>query len=103
MQYHAIERGYYLDSISRVFDPEQDFDSFDMILAMDDENVIALQDMARTREDLKKIHKITDFREKWDYAEVPDPYYGGEEGFELVLDLLEDSCRGLLEELEGTD
>lgn len=101
MQYHAIERGYYLNSISRVFDPEKDFDSFNMILAMDDENVIALQDMARSQEDLKKIYKITDFRQEWNYAEVPDPYYGGEEGFELVLDLLEDSCRGLLEELEG--
>ena len=37
---------------------------------------------------------MTDFAREWNYTEVPDPYYGGEEGFELVLDLLEDSCAG---------
>jgi protein-tyrosine phosphatase len=42
---------------------------------------------------------MTDFRKVWNYDEIPDPYYGGEEGFELVLDLLEDSCEGLLEKL----
>ena len=44
---------------------------------------------------------MTDFRKELAYNEIPDPYYGGEEGFELVLDLLEDSCEGLLEELGG--
>jgi protein-tyrosine phosphatase len=43
-----------------------------------------------------KIHKMTDFSKEWGYKEVPDPYFGGEEGFELVLDLLEDACAGLL-------
>jgi protein-tyrosine phosphatase len=100
MQYHAIERGYYLDSTSRLFDPDTDFDSFDMIIAMDDENVIDLESVARSPEDFEKIHKITDFRKNYNYLEIPDPYYGGEEGFELVLDLLEDACTGLLEELQ---
>lgn len=100
MQKHAIKRGYNLTSISRKFDPDTDFDHFDFIIGMDDENIKALKSMARNSEDLAKIHKMTDFAKEWNYDEVPDPYYGGEEGFELVLDLLEDSCEGLLEKLE---
>jgi protein-tyrosine phosphatase len=100
MQQHAIERGYYLDSISRQINPETDFDLYDMIIAMDDEILYSLNDIARNEKDLNKIYKMTDFRKEWNYLEIPDPYYGGEEGFELVLDLLEDSCKGLLEKLE---
>ncbi len=100
MQLHAIKRGYKLTSISRKFDPEYDFDHFDLIIGMDDENVHTLKQMARNDSDLHKITKMTDFRKDWKYDEVPDPYYGGEQGFELVLDLLEDSCEGLLEKLD---
>lgn len=99
MKRHAKKRGYQLTSIARQFDPETDFDHFDYIVAMDDENVLALKRFARNNNDLQKIHKMTDFRREWDYTEVPDPYYGGDEGFELVLDLLEDSCQGLLEKI----
>jgi protein-tyrosine phosphatase len=99
MQKHAVERGYNLTSISRKFDPEKDFAHFDIIIGMDDQNIEALKSMARNDEDLAKIHKMTSFAKEWNYNEVPDPYYGGEEGFELVLDLLEDSCKGLLEKL----
>ncbi len=98
MQKHAIQRGYNLTSIGRQFDPYSDFDRFDRIIAMDDENVATLKSLARTRDDLKKIQKMTDFSKEWGYTEVPDPYYGGDEGFELVLDLLEDACQGLLED-----
>jgi protein-tyrosine phosphatase len=70
-----------------------------LIIAMDNEHVLSLKRKARNEADLQKIHKMTDFRKKWNYDEIPDPYYGGEEGFELVLDLLEDSCAGLLENL----
>ncbi len=97
MQSHASKRGYNLTSIARQFNPDSDFEYFDMIIAMDDENVLALQSLARDENDLKKIHKMTDFSKEWSYQEVPDPYYGGEEGFELVLDLLEDATKGLLE------
>jgi protein-tyrosine phosphatase len=71
-----------------------------MIIGMDDENIRSLKDMARNKKDLEKIHLMTDFRMEWKYDEVPDPYYGGEEGFELVLDLLEDSCQGLLKAIQ---
>jgi len=100
MQKHAVKRGYNLTSIARKFDPETDFDRHDMVVAMDDENVLALKNMARNEGDLKKIRKMTDFSKEWSYDEVPDPYYGGEEGFELVLDLLEDACEGLLDEMK---
>jgi protein-tyrosine phosphatase len=100
MQKHAIVRGYNLDSISRPIDPDTDFDRFDLIIGMDEENVSNLKQLARNEEDLKKIRKMTDFRQEWDYDDVPDPYYGGEDGFELVLDLLEDSCAGLLKHVQ---
>lgn len=97
MQKHAVKRGYDLTSISRKFNPEMDFDRFDLIIGMDDENALSLKNMARSENDLRKIQKMTDFSKEWSYTEVPDPYYGGEDGFELVLDLLEDACEGLLE------
>jgi protein-tyrosine phosphatase len=100
MQSHAVKRGYDLTSISRAFNPDIDFDYFDIIVAMDDENVRTLKSWARNDEDKAKIHKMTDFSMEWNYSEIPDPYYGGETGFELVLDLLEDSCEGLLKRLK---
>jgi protein-tyrosine phosphatase len=97
MRAHAAKRGYNLTSVSRKFNPDYDFDHFDLIIAMDNEHISSLKKRARNENDLQKIHKMTDFRKVWNYDEIPDPYYGGEEGFELVLDLLEDSCEGLLE------
>jgi protein-tyrosine phosphatase len=46
-----------------------------------------------------KVVKITDYAQSMGYNEVPDPYYGGEDGFILVLDLLEDACEGLYQQL----
>ena len=101
MQSHAIRRGYKLTSIARKFKPEYDFDNFDCIVAMDDYNEADLRNMASDTDELNKIVKITDFCSKGDYESVPDPYYGGDDGFELVLDILEDACEGLLNEIEG--
>lgn len=99
MSRHASKRGYRLTSIARKFSAANDFDRFDFIIGMDDENIRSLKNMARSETDLQKIFKMTDFQKEWSYDEIPDPYYGGEEGFELVLDLLEDSCKGLLEKV----
>jgi protein-tyrosine phosphatase len=96
---HAAKRGYNLTSKSRKFNPNIDFDYFDMIIGMDNENISVLKSKARTEADLQKIYKMTDFRKEYNYDEIPDPYYGGAEGFELVLDLLEDACEGLLEKI----
>jgi protein-tyrosine phosphatase len=100
MQMHAKKRGYILDSISRRIDPPTDFDYFDIIIGMDDYNIRDLKDRVHNKNDLSKIYKMTDFARVFNYDEIPDPWYGGEEGFELVLDLLEDSCNGLLEKLK---
>jgi protein-tyrosine phosphatase len=103
MQSHAVKRGYNLTSIARKFTSGRDFDNFDIIIAMDDSNVSVLKSIARNSADLKKLFKITDFRKDYNYDEIPDPYYGGDDGFELVLDLLEDACEGLLEKLNHQD
>jgi protein-tyrosine phosphatase len=100
MQGHAIQRGYRLTSISRPVNPERDFHDFDYIIGMDDNNVWDLKKMTSKPEEIRKIYKMTDFSSGNQYKLVPDPYYGGEEGFELVLDILEDSCRGLLKKMQ---
>lgn len=94
MRSHAKKRGINLTSISRQFEQE-DFDQFDYIVGMDQENLYALKQQARNKEDLDKLHLMTDFSKKFNYDHVPDPYYGGDAGFELVLDLLEDAGEGL--------
>lgn len=99
MQSHAVKRGYRLTSISRPIDPDHDFDEFDFIVGMDDNNVWDLRKMARKPEDLGKIYKMTEFSRKLDHNSVPDPYYGGSDGFELVLDILEDACKGLVDDI----
>jgi protein-tyrosine phosphatase len=96
MQKHAGKRGYHLTSISRPVDPEVDFDPYDMIIAMDNQNIRDLERLAEGTSAVNKIFKMTDFCSECRYDEVPDPYYGGDEGFELVLDLLEQACSGLI-------
>ncbi|MCD8267199.1 MAG: low molecular weight phosphotyrosine protein phosphatase [Parabacteroides sp.] len=95
MRVHAARRGYVLDSISRPVST-QDFYDFDLIIGMDDRNVDDLKSKAPDLESVAKIHQITEYSRNKLYDYVPDPYYGGSSGFELVLDLLEDACEGLL-------
>lgn len=98
MRLHAGKRGYSLDSRARTFYPSADFEAFDLIVGMDRQNVAALRSMAVNGSEKAKVHKMTDFcRKSTAYREVPDPYYEGPEGFELVLNLLEDAVEGLYE------
>lgn len=100
MRRAASRRGYDLQSISRQIRSE-DFDRFDMIITMDDSNYERVHRLASTPEAARKIFRMTDFcRRHSGASHVPDPYYEGAEGFELVLDLLEDACEGLLEEIK---
>jgi protein-tyrosine phosphatase len=96
----AGKRGYILDHRARQFDPTTDFDSFDLILGMDDDNIRRLRELARNGSDIKKIRKMVSFCKFIESKEVPDPYMESTDGFELVLDILEDGCRGLLTELK---
>ena len=99
MRAHAARRGYDLIQRSRPVRTE-DFYHFDLIIGMDDRNISDLKERAPSLEAESKIHRMTEYCTKFTHADhVPDPYYGGAEGFEYVLDLLEDACAGLLVKL----
>jgi protein-tyrosine phosphatase len=99
MRQFAQKRGFYLTSISRQIDSTIDFDRFDYIIGMDRQNVRDLKSIARNEVDRKKIFLMTDFCSTENFDSVPDPYYGGDAGFELVLDILEDACSGLIQKI----
>lgn len=99
MKRHALGRGYRLTSIARRF-RDEDFETFDYIIAMDGANFSDLRSFDRDKKYSEKIYLMTDFAENGKYSEVPDPYYGGPEGFENVLDIVEESCAGLLEKIK---
>lgn len=98
MRHSAKQRGYIITSHSRPFEM-LDFNRFDLIVAMDDQNFDNLRNQAVTLEDKEKIVRMADFfiHQKMDH--IPDPYYGGTDGFNLVIDLLEDASIGLLNHL----
>lgn len=98
MRAHAIRRGYNITHRSRPVCTE-DFYDFDLILGMDDSNIDALCERAPSVETERKIRRMTDYCRTKAIDHVPDPYYGGAQGFENVLDILEDACQGLLEEI----
>ncbi|MEX0326078.1 MAG: low molecular weight protein-tyrosine-phosphatase [Puniceicoccaceae bacterium] len=98
MMQAAEKRGYRLESISRQVRPD-DFKRFDYIIAMDMDNLDGLRPFSRNGDGKAKVSLMCDYAREHDLREVPDPYYGGQQGFELVLDLLEDACAGLLDEL----
>jgi protein-tyrosine phosphatase len=75
---------------------QDDFRDFDLILAMDWENLALLQQQC-PRAHKHKLHLLMRFAGEHDAATVPDPYYGGPEGFNTVLDYVEDACQGLIE------
>ena len=90
MRAHASRRGYQLTHRSRPVRTE-DFYHFDWILGMDDRNIDALRDNAPDVESVPKIPRMTDFCLTKINDYVPDPYYGGAQGFGNVLDKLEDA------------
>lgn len=98
MRQAASKRGYALTSRSRKITPD-DFETFDRIVVMDDSNYERVHRLASSTEAAAKIYRMVAFCRRSDATYVPDPYYEGHEGFELVLDLLEDACEGLLEDL----
>ncbi len=99
---HASDRGYDITAHrARQFNPDSDFNNFDHILVMDTENYADIKKFDVSGEFRHKIKKATSFSAKYKDLEVPDPYYSGSSGFELVLDILEDSCRGLIKEFEN--
>ena len=95
----ARSRGLQLTSRARRFEPG-DFDRFDYILAMDRSNLRDLRRLARTDAERDRVSLLRDFDSAIPAgAEVPDPYYGGEDGFEDVFDICQAACTGLLDAL----
>ncbi len=95
----ALKRGIDMSAQRARQVVADDFDRFDYLIAMDKSNLAGMVALA----DASKHHKaqlMMDFAQT-DFSEVPDPYYGGGDGFELVLDLLEQACEGLLEQIES--
>lgn len=101
---HAEKRGYQLHSRARQFSQE-DFDDFDMIFAMDQSNYFHILSMLPDDSYESKVYPFISFCTKHQktYSEVPDPYNQGEEGFEIVLDIIEEGCQNILEQILKTE
>jgi low molecular weight protein-tyrosine phosphatase len=99
----AWARGITLEGSARQVRPG-DFRRFDLVIAMDRGNLRELLALAPDEEAAEKVRLLREFDPAATGAadlDVPDPYYGGERGFETVLDMIEAACRGLLDELRA--
>jgi len=97
-QQAALQRGYDLSSLSGRQVGAGDFHEFDYILAMDRDNLANLFQVCPPQEQ-HKLKLFMEFSRGFSEREVPDPYYGGNQGFENVLNMVEDAASGLLEEI----
>ena len=93
----ASKRGIDLSTLRGRKVETEDFQQFDYVLAMDNSNFSNLQDVAGKAVD--NLFMFLNFSEKYSETQVPDPYYGGDQGFEHVLDLIEDASKGLLDDI----
>jgi len=91
----GVERGYSFDGLKARKVKAEDFDNFDLILAMDNHNIEELKKVAPVHLQ-HKVALFLDFAINHEETEVPDPYYGGVNGFRFVLDLVEDASDGLI-------
>ncbi|CDR34059.1 low molecular weight protein-tyrosine-phosphatase [Criblamydia sequanensis] len=96
MREAAQDRGHFLASRAQAFKKEF-LDSYDLILAADTEVLHDLYKFADTPQMKSKIHLLTSFSPIYRGENIPDPFYGGRKDFDLVLDMLEDSCQGLID------
>jgi protein-tyrosine phosphatase len=98
----ARRRGIVMESRARQF-TAADFARFDLVLAMDRRNAADLRAIAPTREDAAKVRLLREFDPSAGDGDldVPDPYFGGADGFEEVFDMVERACAGLLEHVRG--
>ncbi|MGB0697183.1 MAG: low molecular weight protein-tyrosine-phosphatase [Rhodospirillaceae bacterium] len=109
----AKGRGYDLDPLRARQVTRSDFDRFDLLLGMDRSHVVAMDRMAGSVGDREKVALFMNFAaeapggsgtdaipQRWIGADMPDPYYGGADGFGLVLDMVEAGCDGLIEHIK---
>ncbi len=93
---HARQRGYDLSDLRARALHAADYAASDLLLVMDWDN-LALAEERCPPEHRHKLRRVTEFCRRHDSPVVPDPYYGGDRGFDAVLDLIEDACDGLLD------
>ncbi|MBR3455501.1 MAG: low molecular weight phosphotyrosine protein phosphatase [Bacteroidaceae bacterium] len=96
MRHHGMLRGYDFNSRARQV-TTSDFQKFDLIIVMDDENYYDIKRFCTMPNDMVKVHRINEYFVRYQgRPDVPDPYYGGDSDFKLALDLLEDACQGII-------
>jgi protein-tyrosine phosphatase len=94
-QIHARKRGYDLSNLRARPVVESDFEAFDLLLTMDWDNRALLEERCPARH-LQKIRGMAEFLQTTQASVIPDPYDGGDQGFEQVLDLIEEASDGLM-------
>ncbi len=97
-QKHAAKRGYQLADLRARQITDADLERHDLILVMDWDNLALVHNICPPGHQ-RKVRRLTEFCLTMDSPVVPDPYYGGDKGFDQVLDLVEDACEGLLRHL----
>ncbi len=100
MREHASSRGYMLEKKSQKF-TEEVLIHYDYIVAMDKQNCDDIRALDNGDDLGDKLFLMTDFCSRFDHDEVPDPYYGEANGFDLVLDILEDATDGLIQKIKN--
>lgn len=101
MRRHGTLHGYTFNHRARQFNAKRDFQDFDMILVMDEENFQEITRQSFSSEDKKKIKRLSSYMSQHpNQSTIPDPYYYGDDAFELAIELIEDACQGLFNELE---
>ncbi len=99
MRNHASQRGYDLLSRSRKITAD-DLERFDLVIAMDRQNLADIMSIDSSAENVRLLSHFLD--DNWP-EDVPDPYYGGADGFETVLDMIEAACPAILDRLLGRE
>ena len=99
MRQTAEGRGIVIDGAARQI-RAQDLEAFDLILTMDMENRAYVDSLVARHGGSAEVRQFCELCRESDLEEVPDPYYGGQDGFDQVMDLLEDGCAALLEEIK---
>jgi protein-tyrosine phosphatase len=100
MRQTAQGRGIIIGGAARQIVPA-DLDAFDLILTMDSENRAYVDALMARHGGRAELRNFCELCREHDLSDVPDPYYGGQEGFDQVMDLLEDGCATLLEEIRA--
>ncbi len=96
----ALEHGVQLTGLARQVTPH-DLTNFDWVVAMDDSNRRSLRGLGGGTDGKRRVVLLRDFDSESPGSDVPDPYYGGVEGFERVFQIVDRSCRQLLDEIAG--